>query len=92
MASWGSFLASAAGPLAKKVLTSVGVGVISYTAAKAVIDQVSTSITDSMSGIGGDVYQLLALAGFVDAVSIAIAAVTAAAALAFGKRLGMLSK
>ena len=92
MASWGSFLGAAAGPLAKKVLTSLGVGVISYTAAKAVIDQVTASVTSSMNGIGSDVYQLLALAGFVDAVSIAIAAVTAAAALAFGKRLGMLTK
>lgn len=92
MASWGSFLASAAGPLVKKALTSIGVGVISYGAAKAVIDQVSASITASMNGVGSDVYQLLALAGFVDAVSIAVAAVTAAAALSFGKRLGVLTK
>lgn len=92
MASWGGFLAGAVGPLAKKALVSLGVGVISYAAAKAVIDQVSASITSSMAGIGGDVYQLLALAGFVDAVSICLAAVTTAAALAFGKRLGMLNK
>lgn len=92
MASWGSFLASAAAPLAKRALVGLGVGVISYGAAKAIIDQVSSSIQSSMAGIGADVYALLALAGFVDAVSICLAAVTTAAALALGNRLGMLAK
>ena len=92
MASWGGFLAGAVGPLARKVLVHLGIGVVSYAAVKTVIGQLSAAVQNAMGGIGGDVYQLLALAGFIDAVSILLAAIATAVGVAFVSRLGMMAK
>ena len=92
MASWGTFFAGAVGPLARKVLVHLGIGVVSFAAVKTVIVQLSSAVQGAMGGLGNDVYALLAMAGFVDAVSIALAAVTTAVGVAFVSKLGVISK
>lgn len=92
MASWGTFLAGAVGPLARKVLVHLGIGVVSYAAVKTVIVQLSSAVQGAMGGITGDVYALAAMAGIIDAVSIALAAVSVAVGIAFVSKLGVMAK
>jgi hypothetical protein len=86
----GPFLAGIAGPIVRRVLAALGFGLISYVGFQAIKDQVSAAITASLSGMPQAVYQVLALAGFVDAIGIWLGALTAAAAAMMIKKLGLL--
>lgn len=89
--SWASFLSAAAGPLAKKVLGALGMGAITYAGFEAIKGQISSAVTSMWGGMPADVYSVVALAGFVDAVGVWLGAITTAVALLSFKRLGMLS-
>lgn len=92
MASWGSFLAGAVGPLARRALVHLGIGVVSYTAVRAVVEQLGDAVRGSMGGLTGAAYALCAMGGVIDAVSIWLAAVSVAVGVAFVSRLGMMAK
>jgi hypothetical protein len=89
--SWAHFIATGIGGWAKKGAAALGVGVITYAGWSAIKGQVATAITNALGAMGGDVYQLLALAGFVDAIGIWLGALTTAVSLLAIKRLGVLS-
>jgi len=91
MAGWGAFFAVAAGPIVKKALTALGVGLITFTGLSAVQGAVNTAVGAAWSGLGADVYSVLALAGFVDAVAYWLSAITAAVAVASMSRLGVVT-
>lgn len=88
--SWAAFIGGSVGVWTKKAVASLGMGVIAYvgfTAAKGMIDD---GIQAMLSGIPADAYQIIALAGFIDALGVWLGALTAAATFhAFGK-IGML--
>lgn len=89
--TWAVFFAALAGPLAKRVLVALGMGVITYAGWATVQGQISSAVTGALGGIGASVYQVLALAGFVDCIGIWLAAITTAVTLMTVKRLGVLS-
>lgn len=89
--SWASFISAGIGVWAKKGVAALGVGVITYAGWEAIKGQVGTAVTNALGGIGGDVYQVLALAGFIDAVGIWLGALTTAVSLLAIKRLGVLT-
>lgn len=87
---WSAFFAAIAGPLARRVLLSVGIGMVTLSGLGVVQSVVSGAIGAAWSGMSADAYQIVSMAGFVDAVSYWLAAVAAAVAWASLARLGPL--
>ncbi len=90
MAGMGSFLVAMAGPVVRKALISIGVGVASYaaiaTALNAALDQAKTA----WAGLGGDALALIEIAGVSTALSIIAGALVARVGLMSLKKLEVL--
>lgn len=87
MATLADALVSLAGPLAKKVLTSIGIGVVTYagvsTAAAAAISAAKTAFT----GMTGSAAAIVSIAGVPTALSIIAGGITAGISMLVLKRL-----
>lgn len=88
--SWATFIAAGVGPWVKRALGALGMGVISYVGFDAIKGQIATAVAGMWGGMAADVYAVVALAGFVDAVGIWLGAITAAVTLLTVRQLGML--
>jgi len=86
---WGAFLAGVAGPVAKKVLTSLGIGVVTMTGVTAALQSGLNAAKAAMGGMTGVVADLVAIAGFFSAVGIIAGGLTAAASLMVMKKLAL---
>lgn len=86
---WGSFFAGIAGPVAKKVLTSLGIGVVTMTGVTAALQAGLNAAKVAMGGMTGVVADLVAIAGFFSAVGIIAGGLTAAASLMVMKKLAL---
>lgn len=91
MGSFGAFLLALAGPLARRVLLSLGLGVVSYAGLALVASQVKDAIIAKYSTLSGSVLDLLNLIGFGEAVGIIIGAIVARAAFAAISKIGVMS-
>lgn len=69
-----TWLISVAWPVVKKVLSALGVGILSYTGLTSVWDQMRDNITASWGAVGGATLQVASLAGIPDALGILLAA------------------
>jgi hypothetical protein len=76
-----SFLASIVGPLVAKVLTALGVGLVTYTGITLVMDQAREAIISNMTATGAAYVALFGLAKVDVAINIMLGAVAARAAL-----------
>jgi rhodanese-related sulfurtransferase len=85
-------LQSASGPIAKKVLSSLGFGVVSYAAIIAALEGVKTAVIASYGAISGDIAAILSLAGFGQAIGIILGALTARLTYAQLNKLQILTK
>lgn len=88
--SWASLIAAGVGPWVKKAVGALGMGVISYVGFDAIKGQIASAVGGMWGGMAADVYAVVALGGFVDAVGIWLGAITAAVSLLTFKQLGML--
>lgn len=88
--SWQSFISGSVSTWTKKGAASLGLGLISYVGFEAAKAQISGAISDLLTGIPSDAYQLFALAGFIDAIGVWLGALTAAVAFHSFGRLGVL--
>lgn len=57
-------------PLVTRVLASLGLGTVTYAGADAALGVALDHIRTAFLGFSGDILQLLAMAGFFDAMSI----------------------
>lgn len=57
-------------PLVSRVLASLGLGTVTYTGASSALDVALDHIRVAFLGFSGDILQLLAIAGFFDAMAI----------------------
>jgi hypothetical protein len=64
-----------------RVLTSLGLGFITFEGFTGVIDQLTTQTMQYWNGIPADLYNLLSLGGFTDALGITLASLTTRAAI-----------
>jgi len=87
MSGFGTFLAAVAGPIAKKVLVSLGFGIASYAAVSAGLGMVLASAKGAWGGLGGDALALIQMAGVSVAASIYAGALTARVSLQVLKKL-----
>lgn len=75
------FLSSIVGPLAAKILTSLGIGAITYVGITALLAAVRVQLLGSVTGMPADVLALFGLIKLDIAVNIMLSAVAARAAL-----------
>lgn len=87
---FGAFLAAISGALAKRILIALGFSVVTYTGFQSIKSAVGSAITSYLGEIPSSIYQVLALAGFVDAIGIWLGAFTVAVALMTVKRFALL--
>lgn len=86
MAALGTFLVAIAGPVAKRVLSSIGIGVVSYAGLTVVLNQLLSNARSAWSGLAGDVAGLVGLAGLNTAASIMAGALITRVSLSALKR------
>lgn len=67
IAQW---LASITWPLVTRVMVALGVGTVTYTGADTALDSALNAAKAGFVGMSSDILQLLAMAGFFDAMSI----------------------
>lgn len=89
--SWASVLTGHMGVWAIKGSTAIGLGTVTYAGFTALKSQLDSAITGALGSLGGGAYQVVALAGFVDAVGIWLGALTAAVTLLSFKRFGAMT-
>lgn len=77
-----TLLSTAIVPLAKKLLTALGIGMVSYVGINGVIEQARQELMSNMSGLPADVAQLMGMFKFDVAINITLAAVTTRMVLA----------
>lgn len=90
LGGWGTFLAGVAGPIAKRVLAALGIGVLTVVGVQAMITAALNSAKTAMGGLSGEVLQILALSGAFSAVSIIAGGLTAAGTVIAFKKLAIL--
>lgn len=89
--SWAGWLVAALGPSLKSFLASLGFGFLTYSAASAVASAISDHVNSAWSGIPSATYQLLAMAGVVEGISVWLSALTSVVAMMALKRLAVVA-
>lgn len=88
------FLSAIVGPLAAKILTSLGIGAVTYIGITALLAAVRTYLLGNVTGMPADVLALFGLIKLDIAINIMLSAVTARAVLSgmnrsTGKKTGL---
>lgn len=91
MGTLSTFIAAGVGSWVKQGAAALGVGAITYTGFAVLRDQVESAVTGALGGMAGDVYSVVALAGFIDAVGIWLGALSVVVVLLSFKRLGVVN-
>lgn len=86
----GAFLAAAAGPLAKRVMSALGFGVVTFVGVSAALNQVLDLARSAWAGIPGDIAVYIAMSGANTALAIIAGAAVTRVALMQLKRLALL--
>lgn len=89
--SIGAFFTNAIGPLARKALAALGLGVISYTAASSAINSLIDTAKGYFDGLPAFVLAILSLAGAGQALAIIAGALLVRAAFASTSKIGLLT-
>lgn len=89
--SWASFISAGVGTWTVKGATALGLGLVTYAGFSAIKNAAASAVTGALGNLGGGAYQVLALAGFVDAVGIWLGALTTMVTLLSFKRFGVLT-
>lgn len=91
MSTIGAFLTAAAGPLAKRVLQALGIGIISYAGLAVAMNAVVDAVKSSWGGIVGPTLDIIQLAGFQHALGIVLGAMLAKLSFMVTERLGRIA-
>lgn len=90
--SLATFLAGISGTLAKRVLASLGMGMVSFTAVTVALNALIVSAQSAYASVSGVILQLLGLAGFGTGLGMLTAALTFRAMYMALPKLGALVK
>lgn len=88
MSTLGAFLAAAVGPLAKKVLQALGIGVISYAGITVALNAAINQVKASYGSIPGQLADLINYTGLGTAIGIILGAILARVSFMITERLG----
>lgn len=85
---WGSWLLALAGPVARRVMISLGLAVVTYTGVSTAVNGILANAKAAWTGsLSADVLNLVAMAGINTALSILAGACIARVSLVAMKRL-----
>ncbi len=90
MSTISVFLMSLVGPVVKRILVSLGVGLVSYAAISTAVNALLGSAKSAWGGMSGDVLSLVELSGANTAISIIAGAIVAKVALMAVTKLQLL--
>lgn len=88
MAGWGTFLGAIAAPVVKKVLTSLGIGMITYAGVEAMVSSGISSAQSELGALPGSVIQICAIMGIWKGFSIITGGLMAKVSMMVLGRLG----
>lgn len=89
--NWASFIMGLVSPIARRVLASLGLGVITYTGVDAAVSSLLSQAKSAWSGgFGGDVAQLVAMSGANTALGIIAGGIVGRVTMIALKRFGVL--
>jgi hypothetical protein len=88
----GNILLLIAGPLAIRVLASLGIGFVSFAVLSHIASAVSDNVLNAYQGMSGPVLALATLLGVGQAFGIILGAIIARAAFAAIPRLGKITQ
>lgn len=91
IAGWGSFFGTIAGPVAKKVMTALGLGTLTIVGLQTTLDMALSAAKTHLTGVQPVVIDLVAMAGLFDMVSILAGGLTGAVAVITLKRMSVLT-
>lgn len=91
MSTLAAFFMALVGPIAKRVMLSLGFGLVSYAAISTAVNALLGSAKSAWAGMGGDVLALVQLSGANTAVSIIAGAIVAKVALMAVTKLQLLA-
>lgn len=84
---WANLLLSLTAPIVVRVLSTLGLGVVTYTGFTSVLSMVYGRIATSFSGLPVDISQLIFLSGLPSGISIVLSALAARLALVQLKKI-----
>lgn len=88
---WGAFFMALAGPMAKQVLISLGIGFISFVGLDAAVTAGLSAAKGYLSGMPSAVISILAIAGVWTAMSIVVGGILARLSMMVLSRLGKIA-
>lgn len=88
--NWADWLLSMVGPLAKRVLSALGIGWVTFEGLGALFDQARNAFVASWGAMGSSVLTVIELAGVGVALGVILGALTARLAYSSLARLGKL--
>jgi len=88
MDNWFSWLDNAVGALAKRVLTALGIGWVSFNGITELASQVKDQVMTAWGGLPAEVLAIATMAGFGVAFGVILSAVTYKASLSVMAWLG----
>lgn len=90
MAGVGSWLVALAGPIARQVLVSLGIGVITFVGLDTGVSAALASAKSNLTGMSVDVASVVALGGGFTALSVIAGGITAGISMIALKRFAKL--
>ena len=91
MGSIGTFLVGLAGPVVRRILISLGIGLVSYAALSTALNAAINSAKSAFGGMTGDVMNLVQLSGAGECLSIIAGAMIARVAMLAVKKFEVLA-
>lgn len=88
MDSLFDWLASAVGPLAKRVLSALGIGWLTFEGLGAMVDQARDAVVAAWGGIAANVLTVASMAGVGTAIGIVLGAIVARVTFVMLAKLG----
>lgn len=71
------------------VITSFGIGIVTFTAVTAAIDAFEVAVTSGVGGLPTDLLQLITLFGFGEAIGIILGAIATRVSIVFVSKLAV---
>ncbi|MFY9327487.1 MAG: DUF2523 domain-containing protein [Georgfuchsia sp.] len=87
MGNFASWLVALAGPVAKRVLIALGIGVVSYAGYSSIVEQIKTLVLNQWGSLTGPMVVFLSIGGIGESLGILLSALATRAALMAAERL-----
>ena len=86
MGGLGTWLVGLAGPIARQILVSLGIGVVTFVGLDTAVSSALGAAKAALAGMSGDALQIVALGGGFTALSIIAGGITAGISMIALKR------